>query len=60
MRLRVLNAAVCLAFSFAEAIKGAPAVWAKELLRKEDDDIEGDAAPRGRALTTEETVVDLE
>ncbi|KAJ7918703.1 hypothetical protein B0H13DRAFT_274490 [Mycena leptocephala] len=60
VRLRVLNAAVCLAFSFAEAIKGAPAVWAKELLRKEDDDIEGDAAPRGRALTTEETVVDLE
>ncbi|KAJ6581267.1 hypothetical protein B0H19DRAFT_1114522 [Mycena capillaripes] len=61
VRLRVLNAAVGLAFSFAEAIKGAPAVWAKELLRKEDEaDSEGDASPRGRALTTEDTVVDLE
>ncbi|KAJ6504826.1 hypothetical protein C8R47DRAFT_1316225 [Mycena vitilis] len=58
VRLRVLDAAVGLAFAFAEAIKGAPAVWAKELLNSENS--EADAAPRGRALTTEDTVVDLE
>ncbi|KAJ6591823.1 hypothetical protein DFH09DRAFT_1138017 [Mycena vulgaris] len=62
VRLRVLNAAVGLAFAFAEAIKGAPAVWAKELLVRKEDDAGSDAGqgPRRRALTTEETVVDLE
>ncbi|KAJ7695163.1 hypothetical protein B0H17DRAFT_1198853 [Mycena rosella] len=62
VRLRVLNASVGLAFAFAEAIKGAPAVWAKELLARKEDDAGSDAgqAPRRRALTTEETVVDLE
>ncbi|KAJ7355519.1 hypothetical protein DFH08DRAFT_772563 [Mycena albidolilacea] len=62
-QLRVLTAAVGLAFSFAEAIKGAPAVWAKELLatRKEDQaDSEDVPVPGRRALTAEETVVDFE
>ncbi|KAJ7257877.1 hypothetical protein B0H12DRAFT_1322702 [Mycena haematopus] len=62
VRLRVLNAAVGLAFAFAEAIKGAPAVWAKELLaHKEDEaDSEDTPGPSRRALTAEETVVEFE
>ncbi|KAF7356804.1 SAP domain-containing protein [Mycena venus] len=62
VRLRVLNAAVGLAFSFAEAIKGAPAVWAKELLARKDDEADSEdvLVPGRRALTTEETVVELE
>ncbi|KAF8196671.1 hypothetical protein K438DRAFT_1967687 [Mycena galopus ATCC 62051] len=63
VRLRVLNASVGLAFSFAEAIKGAPAVWAKELLAvsKTDDDAGSEDAapgPSRRALTTEDTAVE--
>ncbi|KAJ7074913.1 hypothetical protein B0H15DRAFT_47568 [Mycena belliarum] len=60
MRMRVLNASVGLAFAFAEAIKGAPAVWVKELLARREDDAGSEARPRRRALTAEETVVDLE
>ncbi|KAJ6485947.1 hypothetical protein C8R45DRAFT_870410 [Mycena sanguinolenta] len=62
VNLRVLNASVGLAFAFAEAIKGAPAVWAKELLGRKEDEAESEDAPgpSRRALTTEETVVDFE
>ncbi|KAK7030612.1 SAP domain-containing protein [Favolaschia claudopus] len=60
MRLRVLNASVGLAFAFAEAIKGAPAVWAKELLARRDSEQDNDDSANRRLLTTEDTVVDLE
>ncbi|KAJ7224507.1 hypothetical protein GGX14DRAFT_650874 [Mycena pura] len=60
LRIRVLTAAVGVAFAFAEAIKGAPTVWAKELFRKDDEGSEAEALPERRALTTEDTIVDVE
>ncbi|KAF7317948.1 SAP domain-containing protein [Mycena kentingensis (nom. inval.)] len=44
VQTRVLNASIGVAFAFAEAIKGAPAVWAKEMLVKNESVEEVDEA----------------
>nr|GAT55075.1 predicted protein [Mycena chlorophos] len=49
LRLRAINAAVGVAFAFAEAIKGAPAIWAQQMPMLTEEP---------RSLTMEETIVD--
>ena len=56
-RWRVLNAAVGVAFAFAEAIAGAPGVFARTLMQEQGKLNDTEQPPNRRALMGEDAIV---